>query len=766
MEELNGSPRIVTLLLFLPTMKRNFTLVFATFLLCSLRCFAVSVVIEKSSDAPCGESLGFLSANVSGGTPPFSYLWSNGSTDPVIEFLAPGIYSVTVTDALSDMATDNEEIFVTSSHPNYQGGFQGLVHCPGDDPYAYVYLDDPHNGPEPHSITTSGTLFGNFSDFYSGAFYNYYAIWTDDAPGSWVTIDWTDGTGCPGSTYLQISSAFVTPTVQVISVLGACNGSNGRINLAVSGVSPNQYFRVNVRTLAGEIPPSQLINGGSQDVSNNTSFNFSNLAAGAYWIITDPDILGTVPNDPGGPLNCLDSMYVEVPDLMGQCGSVSGQVFIDHDQNCLQEANDPALAYRLIEFTPGPFYAITNSNGYYGTNLANGNYTMEVAGTGTELHPICPAVQPIPVVVSSVNQEVNVADSSLTPLDLITTISAGPARIGFEHTTWMRVRNASGQASGMITATLQFDPQMSFISAEPVPLSVVGNTVTWSLPALTGYDHVDASVHLQIPADVGLIGMPYSHLASASQGIAEADLTNNEATWNSVFTASYDPNDKLVRTSSGASESMYFIGQDEWMEYTIRFQNTGTDTAFNVVVRDVLPTTLDMGTFEQGTASHAFDVTFKPGRAVEWHFANILLPDSNVNEAGSHGQVSFRIRPVQPLLPATEISNSASIFFDFNPPVITEPCVLTTEFSTSIRELAQHGVQLLPNPANDQLTATSSNGPILGVRVFSVDGRLMLVVPSTTNRSTFDVSDLAAGIYVADVRLQDGRHIQQRFIKQ
>ncbi|MCC6936703.1 MAG: SprB repeat-containing protein [Flavobacteriales bacterium] len=749
-------------------MNRNITLASAAFLLCSLTSSAVSVVVYKASDAPCGQSLGYLTAEISGGTPPFTYQWSNGATTPVIEFLPPGIYSVTVTDALSDMATDDEEILVTSFHPSYQGGFQGLVHCAGDDPYAFVFLDDPHHGPEPHSIQTPGTLFGNFTDQYGGSL-NYYAIWMNAAPGSWVNLDWTDGLGCPGSTILQISNAFVPPNVQINSVLGACGGSNGRIGVAVSGADPSQYFRVNIRTLNGEIPPSQLFSGGSQGITGNTSFNFSNLAAGAYWIITDPDILGSVPNGPGGQLNCVDSMYVEVPDYFGQCAYVGGQVFIDHNQDCVRDANDPALRFRLIEYTPGPYYAITNYLGNYGIYLPNGSFSMDVQGTGSDLYPICPSGQPIPVVLSGVNQVVNVADSSLVPLDLITTISGWPARIGFQHTTRMRVLNSSGQTSGAITATMEFDPQMSFISAYPAPTSVVGNLVTWNLPALIGYDFVYASVQLQVPVDIGLIGAPYSHIATASQGLAEVTLANNSVTRNSFFTASYDPNDKLVETSSGASESLYLIDEDEWMEYTIRFQNTGSDTAFTVVVRDVLPLTLDMGTFEQGIASHPFDVSFKPGRVVEWRFANILLPDSNVNEGDSHGQVSFRIRPHLPLLPGTVIENTANIYFDYNPPVITEPSVLTAEFSTSV-DMANgptdHLVTIQPVPAKEA-TDIISNGPAIStVRMLAMDGRTMMMRSGRTGSVHLLLDGMADGMYVVVTHLIDGSVHRNTFIKQ
>ncbi|MEZ4738443.1 MAG: hypothetical protein R2818_03585 [Flavobacteriales bacterium] len=62
----------------------------------------------------------------------------------------------------------------------------------------------------------------------------------------------------------------------------------------------------------------------------------------------------------------------------------------------------------------------------------------------------------------------------------------------------------------------------------------------------------------------------------------DPDPSNNAASYSTVVTGSYDPNDKPASTSTQASDELYFIDQDEWIDYTIRFQNTGTDTAFNV----------------------------------------------------------------------------------------------------------------------------------------------------------------------------------------
>ena len=97
-----------------------------------------------------------------------------------------------------------------------------------------------------------------------------------------------------------------------------------------------------------------------------------------------------------------------------------------------------------------------------------------------------------------------------------------------------------------------------------------------------------------------------------------------------------------------------------------------------MVITDTLPAALDAATIQWGPLSHAGTASLSGGGVVTYTFANILLPDSGANEAASHGFASFRIRPVSGLPVGTSISNEANIFFDFNPPVITDPHVLTT----------------------------------------------------------------------------------------
>ena len=136
---------------------------------------------------------------------------------------------------------------------------------------------------------------------------------------------------------------------------------------------------------------------------------------------------------------------------------------------------------------------------------------------------------------------------------------------------------------------------------------------------------------------------------------------------------------------------------------------------------------LDLATFEQGVASHPFTVAFKPGRVVEWRFDDILLPDSNVNEAASHGLLSFRIRPVQDLMAGEELRNNADIFFDLNPPIRTNDALLITDFFSSVTPTDEELLQIFPNPVERTLSLQLPDEVLLGeIRITTPDGRMVL----------------------------------------
>ena len=166
---------------------------------------------------------------------------------------------------------------------------------------------------------------------------------------------------------------------------------------------------------------------------------------------------------------------------------------------------------------------------------------------------------------------------------------------------------------------------------------------------------------------------------------------------------SYDPNDKTGYPYG--VDSSHYIQQNQDIEYVVRFQNTGTDTAFTVVVRDTLPLELDIFSVRSGASSHDYNFRMYGPRVLEWTFNNIMLPDSNVNEPLSNGFLKFKVKQNQDLPIGTVINNSAAIYFDFNAPVITNTYFHTVDTPSNFYAL----------PFRDTIATTlCSNEPING----------------------------------------------------
>lgn|GEM_PF-1112222 len=158
----------------------------------------------------------------------------------------------------------------------------------------------------------------------------------------------------------------------------------------------------------------------------------------------------------------------------------------------------------------------------------------------------------------------------------------------------------------------------------------------------------------------------------------------------------YDPNDKRAEPTGHGPEHYIEVGDD--LEYHIRFQNTGTDTAFTVAIRDTISQYLDASSIVPGCSSHSYDFQIVGSNILKFTFNNILLVDSTTNEPASHGFVKFRISQIDSLPLGTIIFNNAAIYFDFNEPIITNETfheigkdfLFLCHSNTICQEISQH----------------------------------------------------------------------------
>lgn len=365
----------------------------------------------------------------------------------------------------------------------------------------------------------------------------------------------------------------------------------------------------------------------------------------------------------------------------------------------------------------------------------------------------------------------SIADSTGMALDLGAACSMQRVSPGFTTTLVGAAINQTGTASGPLTITCTLPTQLLPLAYTPTPASIVGNLVTWNVPAgLPPDSYWSFSVVAQCPPDPLLLGTTVSATVSVSQPDPETDPTNNTATASRVVAGPYDPNNKLAQTSSGLSNDVYFQGTDEWIDYTINFQNTGTAPAVDVVLVDTLPPSLRVQSLVVTGGTHPFRYELSASGVLRFIFDNINLPDSNANEPASHGAVNFRIKPEAGLAPGTLIANRADIFFDFNPAVRTEDCEVWIDFITSVEGGAvRERLRVHPVPVRDVLHVLPPNGTrIARLDIHSLDGRL---VQSARNEGSegparINVATLAPQVYVLSLTSADGQRHTARFVKE
>lgn len=749
------------------------TLILAT---CFFSVHAVTVSITVNSEAYCVYATGGLCAEADGGVGPYTYQWSTGSTVPCISELTAGTYTITVTDGLGEIAMDEVTL---QSQPMPGTSAIWLPRCPieweGIWPQykLFAFASTSTIGVEPFTAGFLPAYYLPIQDWNAG----FLMIAEDGPPGTPMNLTITDGNGCTSTmeTVVPQPPQYLQP--QVLDVEGSCSGgANGRVRVFVPA-EPNGWssaFKLFGPTGYLEWTSSSTFAGPNGYGAGDSPREFiqQNLSPGTYHLVqhTNWDLY-SVPYLEEQWFDmiadeCPDTLVTfEVPDLGFTCGTLSGKAYIDVNENCIQNGADPNLPSTVIEVQPGDYYTLTDGLGQYRINLPMGTYTVADQNLLYQEH--C-GVEGTPFTISSGTPNVtrNLADTSLSGLDVNVSLSSGAARPGFEVTYAIRVRNLIGVNGGNGTVTYTYDPTLTYLGSSPEPTSIAGTTLTWNLTNLGAFGDRSFRPRFQVPPDINLLGVQLEASAVVAMVNMEANTTNNSAEHSVTITGAYDPNDKLAYTSSGNTD-VWQLNADEWIDYTIRFQNTGTDTAFFVVITDTLPTNLDPATFEPGAASHAHSLTMQGHGVLRWMFPNILLPDSNINEPRSHGFVTFRIRPRLPLLPGEEIINIANIYFDFNPPVITDPSVLVAEFSTGALETRMgSGLSVFPNPASDEvIIELSSNSGANVLRVLNMDGRVVDTRRISATRTVLDVSDLAIGVYVIEVHGPDGGSVQVRFVR-
>ena len=351
--------------------------------------------------------------------------------------------------------------------------------------------------------------------------------------------------------------------------------------------------------------------------------------------------------------------------------TISGNVRFDSNANGC-DANDESVSAFLIN-------ANSNLSNYSASVASDGTFTMKVNEGGytvnllnlPEYYSIAPLMAEVEFEGFGNDEDINfclTANEDVNDLNVVL-LPLEEARPGFETDYQLVVQNVGTQTVTNATVNLTFDGALqTFVSANQASSATTANQLTFTIDNLLPFQSKKINLIMQLFEPPVVNGDEISHFTATVTPDTD-DFTPQDNTFelSQTIVNSYDPNDKRVLQG----DEIFLSEKDNYLDYIIRFQNTGTASAITVKIKDILHENLDWSTFQMISASHNYRVEIKEGNKVEFTFNNINLPHEAADEAGSNGYIAYKIKPIANVQTGDVMTGNAAIYFDYNLPIIT-----------------------------------------------------------------------------------------------
>ncbi|WP_146185097.1 DUF7619 domain-containing protein [Flavobacterium pallidum] len=471
----------------------------------------------------------------------------------------------------------------------------------------------------------------------------------------------------------------------------------------------------------------------------------------------------------------LYSQYPELVQINSYCSFTPGgtyyritgtNVFDSEANGC--DASDVAIpGMKFSRSSPGGSgFVIADQNGLFDIPVSQGVHQIAPILEHPEFFTVSPTSVSVdfPAQSSPVNQQFCITPNG-THNDLeVTIMPVNAARPGFDAAYHLLFRN-TGNTTLQAQMSLQFnDPVMDFVQSVPMPSNQSDGVLVWDNLPIAPFETrtVLLTMNLNSPMEIPALNDGDLLHFSASLTYAGTDETpvNNTDEFTQTVVNSYDPNDKTCLEG----ESITPQQAGDYLHYLIRFENTGTFPAENVVVKDIIDTTkFDISSLVPINSNYEFVTRITDTNKVEFIFENINLP---FDDATNDGYILFKIKTKSDIALGSTLSNTASIYFDYNFPIVTNTAMTTVAFPLDATDINNsNGFKLYPNPAKNIINISSTTNAIVNaVSVYNMLGQeVMKVLPSVGDHS-IDVSHLQTGSYIIKV-VSEGTNWTSQFIK-
>ena len=717
---------------------------------------------------------------------------ANGLSDSTI--LLSAVFGSNVGQIrVADMDNDGDKDIVYSWWPNSGNGGVGLLRSNGDDSFTFVNITNSVSFGCEYVDVGDLNADGLPDIAYLGG---YGAYWgrnmgngTFTLASITATINNSQGLAiCDANNDGQNDIVFSDNNLSYVPKTGATTfgpmvviattpnyvdniipydaNNDGAVDIAISTYDgTNRLVQVRINNGTGGFGTFTNMNSGDYiremklvDLDGDGSselvaaFNAGNFGYAEMSGTTFTDFV-TVPNQVAETIQSFDFANLDTdnyPDLAFGDGFsiyskknmintfVTGKLFVDSNQNGIFDPTETAIPYSPVNTLPDENTFYTNSQGAFSIfDFANGTTIVE-AGEIPFFELITDSAQ---YHIASVDSIIHCDFGFFPTIDTTAmdgSLTGGQPRCNEYTDLWIDFSNyGTTNPSGIIAVEL--DEIVSFVSASVTPDSINGQYYYWHFDELDLFGHEQFHVTLQMP-DFTFSGdtMTSSLTITVPGQNGQPDQVYTD-TLHQTLVCAYDPNDKTVNLTGIGTEGYIPLGTAE-LEYTVRFQNTGNAYAADVRITDQLSTLLDWSSLEFLASSSPAEITVNSDGLATFLFSGINLPDATTDEMGSHGFIRYRIRINENAEESDEILNTANIYFDFNPAVVTNT-TLNTLFTC-------------PEMTIDSLTTAACEGEeITGAGTNGETGSLIWSVQNETEQTatTFVWYPENAGNYLLHV---------------
>jgi hypothetical protein len=582
----------------------------------------------------------------------------------------------------------------------------------------YKWIHQPGTGPYEIPGATSPTLelpITSLSDngFYQCQVYNQFCAYMSDAA------------------YVQVDSPLTfqqTPQDAVV-----CAGESHSFDVAPTGW-PNNI----VATF--------------QWYHNNVAIPFATNASYYLWsadFLDEGEYKCVISNGCGSVAVTADLQVT----LQCAENSISGEAKYDVDNNGCSETDVAAANIPISRTWAGnTSVAYTNSQGRYAhVGVESGENMLAPVNLPAVFDVVAPTSRIYGMTPGAIISDADFCISASSPLtDASVYIHANNQAVpGFAVSYTLYVANNGTTTLGGNVSLAYDATKLDFVSTIPGFATHAGNVLTFDVDNLQVFGTRSYRIDFMVKQPPTVNSGDSLVFAAAMEVPTDAHPEDNQAYLNQIVVNSFDPNEISVQQGAFIQPEQV----DDYLIYTIHFQNTGTAAATFVRLENILDYDLDWDTFRPVASNYQYFAERSANR-VTFRFNNINLPASSQDEMASNGYVTYRIKPKQDLMLGDVIWNKADIYFDFNAPIETN--TVTTQLAALSINKAEKGMFVMsPNPANEKVVLTFGDLQTgnTKVSVSDIQGKTILTkqMISGTKALELDVSGLQSGMYFVKV---------------